>query len=69
MKINNINDLRSELIEAFELVKGDIRRVPQGKELGNIAGKIINSCKLQIEYAQMKKEVVTIPFLEESKAS
>jgi len=62
-KINNIEELRLELIAAFEMVKNDPKRVPQGKELGNIAGKVINSVKIQLEYAALRKETPDIPFL------
>jgi hypothetical protein len=61
--MKNINEVRDELIEAFEMVKKDPRRVPQGKELGNIAGKIINSVKIQLEYSAQRKERPEIPFL------
>ena len=62
-KIKNVNDLTNELIEAFEMVKADPRRVPQGKELGNLGGKIINSMKIQLEYRKLRKETPDIPFL------
>ena len=64
MKITNIQILRDELIEAYEMVKKDPRRIPQGKEMGNIAGKIINSAKLQLDYASITKTTPKIPFLE-----
>ena len=65
--MKNINEVRDELIEAFDMVKKDPRRVAQGKELGNIAGKIINSVKVQLEYAALRKERPEIPFLDVSK--
>lgn len=62
--MKNINEVRDELIQAFEMVKKDPRRVPQGKELGNIAGKIINSVKIELEYAALRREKPEIPFLD-----
>jgi hypothetical protein len=38
-----------------------------GKELANSAGKIINSCKVQLEYYDMKGYKDKIEFLEPSK--
>ena len=62
--MNNINQVRDELIEAFKMVKKDPRRVSQAKELGNIAGKIISTVKIQLEYAAQRKEKPEIPFLD-----
>jgi hypothetical protein len=64
MPIKNIRDLRSELCSVFEQLKGDPRRVDQAKELSNAAGKIIGTCKVEIEYAGMRKEKPTIQFLD-----
>jgi hypothetical protein len=63
-KITNINELRLELIEAFELLKSDPRRVVQVSELSNTAGKIIASVKVELEYAAIKKVSPEIPFLQ-----
>lgn len=62
-KINNIEALRGELISTFEQLQNDPRRVVQGKELSNLAGKIIGTAKLQVEYASMRDEKPEIPFL------
>jgi hypothetical protein len=37
------------------------------KELSNAAGKIIGTCKVQIEYAHARKEVPNIEFLSPEK--
>lgn len=62
--MKNINELRNNLIEAFEMVKTDPRKVHQGKELGNIAGKIIHSVKIQLSYSAARKEKPEISFLD-----
>lgn len=63
-KITNINELRKDLIGAYELLKSDPKRVVQVGELANTAGKIIGSVKLELEYAALRKEQPKIAFLE-----
>lgn len=67
--IENIEDLRFELIEGFKMVRDDPRRALQAKEMANLGGKIINSVKLEIEYASIRKEKPEISFLEKVKKS
>lgn len=59
----DINELRDQLLEAFEWVKADPRRANQVKEMTNAAGKIILTAKVQVEYAFIKGEDPDIPFL------
>jgi len=59
----DINDLRNQLIDAFELLKNDPRREHQVKEMSNAAGKIINLTKLQMIYALAHGEESDIPFM------
>jgi len=63
--MKNIHDLRNELCDVFETLKKDPRRGNQAKELSNAAGKIIGTCKVQIEYAKIRKEKPEIAFLNE----
>ena len=62
--IRNIEELRNELVGAYQMVQADTTKVAQGKELGNIAGKIINTAKLQLGYSALRKEKPKIAFLE-----
>lgn len=62
-KINDINELREELIAAYDWVKTDPRRANQVKEMVNAAGKILGTVKAQIEYAMLKGEEPDIPFM------
>lgn len=62
-KINDINQLRDELIEAYDTVKRDPRRANQVKEQVNAAGKILGTLKAQMEYAMMRGEEPDIPFM------
>jgi hypothetical protein len=55
--------LRDQLLDAYESVKADPRRVNQVKEMANTAGKVLNTLKLQLEYAGMRGEKPCIEFL------
>lgn len=62
-KPENIEALRDQLLEAYEWVKADPRRHIQVKEMSNVAGKVINTLKLQLEYAMLRSERPVIEFL------
>ena len=59
----DITELRNQLLDAFDWVKGDPRRANQVKEMTNAAGKIIASVKIQYEYSFLKGEEPDIPFI------
>ena len=63
-KITNNNELRIDLLEAYEMLKADPRRINQVAELANTAGKVIAASKLQIEYELYRKKVKDFPKLE-----
>lgn len=63
-KITNNNELRIDLLEAYELLKADPRRIHQVAELANTAGKVIAASKLQIEYELYRKKVKDFPKLD-----
>jgi len=55
-KISNVNDLRNNLSDVFEaLRKGDIAH-KEAKEISNLAGKMINSAKVQLDYHGLRKD-------------
>tara|TARA_R110000822_G_scaffold166387_1_gene306728 strand:+ start:443 stop:679 length:237 start_codon:yes stop_codon:yes gene_type:complete len=62
--MKNVNELRDNLSTIFEeLHKGTIE-VKTAAELANIAGKMINSAKAQLDYHTMRKDTTTkITFL------
>lgn len=62
-KPRDINELRDQLLDAFDWVKADPRRANQVKEMVNAAGKILGTVKAQIDYAMIKGEEPEIPFL------
>jgi hypothetical protein len=59
----NLEELRDQLLDAFELVKNDPRRMNQVKEMSNAAGKVIALTKLQVEYAYLRGEEPSVPFI------
>jgi len=61
--MNNIRDLEVELCNVFDDLKKDPRRCAQAKELANVAGKIINTQKISMDYAAMNKKTVALPFM------
>ena len=62
--MKNVSELRDHLSEVFdELRAGDIE-AKNASELANLAGKMINSAKVQLDYHDMRKdENVKITFL------
>lgn len=62
-KPKDINELRDQLLDAFEAVKTDPRRAHQVKEMTNAAGKVLGTLKAQLEYSLLKGEEPDIPFM------
>ncbi len=66
-KIENISDLTADLTANYgKLVKGQLTE-KRAKEISNMAGKIINSAKCQLEYNSYMKYPRVIPFLDVKK--
>ena len=61
--MDNINDLRAQLSEVFMNLKNGNMKHKDAAELANLAGKMINSAKIQIEYYALRKEAPEINFL------
>lgn len=61
--MRNINELRHELCVIFDEIRANKVTLPRAKELTNTAGKIINSIKLELVYAALRKETPIIEFL------
>lgn len=61
--MKNVNELRAELASVFaQLRDGEIKPGEAG-ELANLAGKMISSAKVQVEYYALRKEMPSIEFL------
>jgi len=63
MSIKNVAELRAVLADTIEGVKNDPKRVQQAHEISNAAGKMIGTLKVELEYANLRKEKPDIAFL------
>ena len=61
--MNNVLEMRKELVSVFYGVKTKRLPLDRAKELNSTACKIISSVKLQLDYASLRKEVPEIAFL------
>ena len=61
--MRNITELRDELAAVFAGLKNGTLEHAQAAEMNNAAGKIINTVKVQLEYADMRGETPNIPFM------
>lgn len=66
--MKNADELRAELAEVFAKLKSGQIKPSEAAELANLAGKMINSAKAQIEYYSLRKEAPSIGFLESKNA-
>jgi hypothetical protein len=62
-KPKDMAELRDQLLDSFELLKNDPKRMLQVKELTNTAGKVIGTVKSQLEYALLRGEEPEIAFM------
>jgi hypothetical protein len=63
MKINNMTDLTNEMAQAIDAIKNGDKTLDEGNTLANLAGKIINGMRVQIDYARARKETPEIAFM------
>jgi len=61
--MRNVRELRSELSAIFDQLKNGEIQAKDAAELANLAGKMINSAKVQVEYYSLRKETPNINFL------
>ena len=62
--MKNVEELRAHLSNVFtDLKTGGITH-KDASELANLAGKMINSAKVQVEYYSIRNEAPVIKFLE-----
>ena len=67
MKIENVVDMRNELLVVFvELREGTIE-LPIAQELNNTAGKVLNTIKVELAKAALCGEKPKIKFLGDNK--
>ena len=66
--MKNCDELRTELALTFEKLKGGEIKPGEAAELANLAGKMIVSAKVQVEYYALRKESPRIEWLESPNA-
>ena len=63
--MKDVSELRDQLSQVFTDLRGGAIKHTDAGELANIAGKMINSAKVQLDYyALTKQEAKAIPFLD-----
>ncbi len=62
--MNNCDELRKELAQTFAQLKAGEIKPSEAAELANLAGKMIGSAKVQVEYYALRKEQPRIEWLE-----
>ena len=63
--MKNAHELRRELSSVFAGLRDGSIKAGDAAELANLAGKMINSAKAQVEYYALRKEAPKIDFLSE----
>ena len=61
--MKNVDELRGQLAEVFAQLRAGTITPGEAAELANLAGKMIGSAKVQVEYYALRKEAPTIEFL------
>jgi hypothetical protein len=65
--MKHISELTTELSELYEGLKNGTMDVKVATEMNNTAGKIINAQRVQLEYAELRKEQPDIDFMKTKK--
>ena len=63
--MKNAEELRKNLSEVFLQLKSGELKPAEAAELANLAGKMIKSAKVQVEYYALRKEAPKIAWLEQ----
>lgn len=61
--MKNVDELRGQLADVFAQLRAGTIKPGEAAELSNLAGKMIGSAKVQVEYYALRKEAPTIAFL------
>jgi hypothetical protein len=65
--MRHISELTTELSSLYEGLKNGTVDVKVATEMNNTAGKIINAQRVQLEYAELRKEQPDIEFMSTKK--
>lgn len=63
--MNTASELRFELAQVFAQLKAGAIKPSEAAELANLAGKMIASAKVQVEYAALRSDIPVIEFLKD----
>lgn len=66
--MKNAEELRAELSQTFAQLKAGEIKPSEAAELANLAGKMIGSAKVQVDYYALRKESPRIEWLESPNA-
>lgn len=61
--MKNVTELRTELCKTFDGLRNKTVDAKVACQMNNAAGKIINTLKVQLEYAVSRKEKPSIAFM------
>ena len=67
--MNNCKQLRASLADVFQDLRDGKITAEDASELANLAGKMINSAKVQVAYYELTKSTPSIEFLNEETSS
>lgn len=59
----NITEIRDDLAKVYDELRNGTMKKTEADALANVAGKMIASAKVQLEYAAMRGEKPNIPFI------
>ncbi len=62
--MKNVDELRGQLADVFAKLRAGEIKPGEAAELANLAGKMISSAKVQVEYYVLRKEQPRIKWLE-----
>ena len=66
--MDNCKNLRDQLAQVFSELRAGTVTVDQASELANLAGKMINSAKVQVAYYELLRDRPSIDFLRDDKS-
>lgn len=66
--MKNAEAMRAQLADVFSKLRAGEIKPGEASELANIAGKMIASAKVQVEYYALRKERPDIAFLESGRS-
>lgn len=61
--MQNVVELRTQLSDVFADLRAGKIKPSEAAQLSNLAGKMISSAKVQLEYASQRQVKPNIPFL------